>query len=94
MELIRSNAGIYGTSRKTDQRDFFVGRKKKKKDCTFQFIQKPLGNKITQQPRVTTAKISFFFKQKCHGVLANIGLLPEIFHSLQNITVKLLLRYW
>lgn len=31
MELIRSNAGIYGTSRKTDQRDFFVGRKKKKK---------------------------------------------------------------
>lgn len=29
MELIRCNAGIYGTSRKTDHADFFVGILKK-----------------------------------------------------------------
>lgn len=36
----------------------------KKKDYIFQFIKKICGKKITQQPRVTTAKISFFFYYK------------------------------
>lgn len=88
MELIRCNAGIYRTSKKIDQGDFFVGRKKKK--TTFSNLYKKYlairshNNQELPQPR--SHSFSITIGTKCHGILANLGLLPEIFQSLQNIT--------
>lgn len=71
---------------------------KKKKDQVFQFIEKILGNKITQQLRALSlprshSNFQLQQEEKCPGVLANLGPSLEILQSLQNITVKLLLNY-
>lgn len=62
MELIRCYAGIYETSRKTVSGGFLCGKKKKKRDQVFQFIEK----NTWQQDHTTTkslivAKISLEF---------------------------------
>lgn len=80
--------GFIGLQRKLI-RGIFLWEEKKKKTTFSNLYKKYLAirshnNQELPQPR--SHSFSITIGTKCHGILANLGLLPEIFQSLQNIT--------